>query len=71
MAIHIEPRIKGKYLVTRKFANYSTSWQMHTDNAREAVYEANKAPGSTTINNICGEKEFYRDETGRWRSRFI
>lgn len=36
---------------------------MLTDNAREAVWEANRRP-NRIIENICGEKEFYHDESG-------
>ena len=40
---------------------------MLTDNPREAVWEANKSP-LREIENICGERDFYKDDTGRWHS---
>lgn len=58
--------IIGKY----KIIDYTRPKQpstMLTDNPREAVWEANKSP-NRVIENICGERDFYKDDTGRWHS---
>lgn len=63
----------GKYEVTQemrlnKESNSTTQVPiLLTDNAREAVWTANKDPQHTKIRNIRGEKDFYLDE-GKWHS---
>lgn len=39
-----------------------------TDNCREAVWIANKDPEHLTPVHICGERDFYQDDEGKWRS---
>lgn len=57
------PRIKGKYLVRDARGN---KYNIKTDNALEAIWEANKFPDIRTIENKRGEKNFYKDE-GKWK----
>lgn len=54
--------IIGKYKVI-DYNRPNKPSTMLTDNPREAVWEANRRP-NRVIENICGEKEFYQDETG-------
>jgi len=57
--------IIGKYLVTdTKDGRY----KMFTDNPREAVWESNRYPNRIPV-NLCGDREFYKDENGIWRSK--
>ena len=64
-ASHFE-RIIGKYKVV-DFSKPNMNNTMLTDNPSEAIWEANKFPKTRRIENICGEREFYRDETGKYR----
>lgn len=59
-----EPII-GKYKVI-DYTKPNMPNSMLTDNAIEAMWEANRFP-NRVIENICGEREFYKDETGRYR----
>lgn len=56
--------IEGKYEVSHQNGKLF----FMTDNAREAVWWANKGK---TIKNICGEKDFYQTEDGTWHSKDI
>lgn len=58
--------IIGKYKVI-DFTKPNMPSSMLTDNPLEAVWEANKFPGRRKIENICGEREFYKDETGKYK----
>lgn len=58
-------KIKGKYNVIDARNGGS---KIRTDNHLEALWEANKFPGVREIINVCGEKEFYRED-GRWKAR--
>lgn len=58
--------IIGKYKVT-DYTHKKRPYKMITDNPLEAMWEANKNPSVRVIENICGEREFYKDETGRYR----
>jgi hypothetical protein len=58
--------IIGKYKVI-DFTKPNMPSSMLTDNPREAVWEANKFPDRRKIENICGEREFYKDENGKYR----
>ena len=40
---------------------------LYTDNCREAVWYANKAPDRNTPVNVCGERDFYKFED-KWHS---
>lgn len=40
---------------------------LYTDNCREVVWYANSASDVCTPVNICGERDFYKDE-GKWHS---
>ena len=66
-----EPII-GKYRVleTKKLKNGKTisSPVLTTDNHREATWIANKDPKHLTPTHICGERDFYQDDEGNWRS---
>lgn len=57
--------IIGKYKVI-DYTKPNMPNSMLTDNAIEAMWEANRFP-NRVIENICGEREFYKDETGRYR----
>ena len=59
-----EPII-GKYKVI-DYTKPNMPNSMLTDNPLEAMWEANRRP-NRVIENICGEREFYKDETGRYR----
>lgn len=70
----IEPeKIIGKYKVIES-KQLKTSKRiveipvLTTDNPREAVWIANKDPEHLTPTHICGERDFYRDDDGLWRS---
>lgn len=70
----IEPeKIIGKYKVIES-RQLKTSKRiveipvLTTDNPREAVWIANKDPEHLTPTHICGERDFYRDDDGLWRS---
>lgn len=58
--------IIGKYKVSFH-KSHSINDGMFTDNPLEAMWEANKDPQNRVIENICGERQFYKDETGRYR----
>lgn len=66
-----EPII-GKYRVIEtkllKNGNYIDHPVLTTDNFREAVWVANKDPEHLTPTHICGERDFYQDGDGLWRS---
>jgi len=62
-------KIKGKYEVHIPSDGGRKSETIITDNPREAVWEANKS-ANRTIENVCGEKEFYFDDN-KWHSRPI
>lgn len=70
----IEPeKIIGKYKVIEsrqlKTSNRIVEVPvLTTDNPREAVWIANKDPEHLTPTHICGERDFYRDDDGLWRS---
>lgn len=57
--------IIGKYKVV-DYSKPNMPNSMLTDNPLEAMWEANRFP-NREIENICGEREFYKDETGRYR----
>lgn len=59
-----EGTIIGKYKVEYPCPVKNLTNVIYTDNALEAMWEANRKNG--TIINLCGEKQFYRDEN-RWR----
>ena len=68
----IEPII-GKYTViqTRSFKTNGNTIEapvLRTDNCREAVWVANKDPENLTPVHICGERDFYKGEDGKWHS---
>lgn len=63
-ASHFE-RIIGKYKVV-DYAKPNMPNSMLTDNPLEAMWEANKFP-TRVIENICGEREFYKDENGKYK----
>ena len=63
-ASHVE-EIIGKYKVV-DYSKPNKPSSMLTDNPREAVWEANKFP-HREIENICGEREFYKDENGKYK----
>ena len=63
-------QILGKYKVI-DYTRPNMPSTIVTDNAREAVWEANRKPDKRRIENVCGEKEFYRDEEGKWKSHYI
>lgn len=65
--MHLDEIIEGKYLVRRHMRVHSRT--VLTDNPREAIWEANKDPDNCTITNLCGDKEFYREDKGAWRFR--
>lgn len=57
--------IVGKYeVIQRQHVEVAT---LHTDNPREAIWEANKCPLNIPI-NICGDVDFYKTSEG-WRFR--
>lgn len=58
-------KIIGKYIV-EDYTKPKQVNRMATDNAIEAMWEANKFPKRRII-NVCGEREFYQDETGKYR----
>lgn len=67
-----EPII-GKYKVIQTRAlktkeGYASMPVLTTDNAREAVWVANKDPERLSVEHICGEKDFYKGEDGLWHS---
>ena len=67
-----EPII-GKYRVMKarfiKSQNKEISVPLlTTDNAREAVWTANKDPERLSILHVCGEKDFYKGLDGKWHS---
>lgn len=57
--------IIGKYKVI-DYIKPNMPNSMLTDNPLEAMWEANKRP-TRVIENICGEREFYKDENGKYR----
>jgi hypothetical protein len=63
-ASHFE-HIIGKYKVV-DYSKPNMPNSMLTDNPLEAMWEANRFH-NREIENICGEREFYKDETGRYR----
>ena len=69
----INEPIIGKYKVIESKQLKTSSKVVHipvltTDNAREAVWTANKDPEHLTPTHICGERDFYQDDEGKWRS---
>jgi hypothetical protein len=65
MRVYNGEQIIGKY----KVVDYSKPKQpnsIFTDNPIEAMWEANKRP-TRVIENICGEREFYKDESGKYK----
>lgn len=64
--------IKGKYIVMENsITRYHKTLQIpvvKTDNCREAVWTANKDPNFLTPKNICGERDFYKGDDGKWHS---
>lgn len=59
--------IIGKYAVVN--TKDRRTWIL-TDNPREAVWESNRVPDRKPV-NLCGDREFYKDEKGQWRSQII
>lgn len=57
--------IIGKYLVT-DYTRPNMPSRMYTDNAIEAMWEANRRP-NRVITNICGERQFYKDENNKYK----
>lgn len=57
--------IIGKYLVI-DYTRPNMPSKMYTDNAIEAAWVANRRPNSV-ITNICGERQFYKDENGKYK----
>ena len=60
-----DEQIIGKYKVV-EYSKPNKPNSMLTDNPLEAVWEANKFP-HREIENICGEREFYKDENGKYK----
>ena len=65
--------IIGKYIVlendnSKRFHKTLHTPVVKTDNCREAVWTANQAPDLMTPMNICGERDFYKGEDGKWHS---
>ncbi len=65
--------IIGKYNViqtrTLKISNEDIDVPvLRTDNCREAVWVANKDPENLTPVHLCGERDFYKGEDGKWHS---
>lgn len=65
MKTRCDEDIIGKYKVV-DYRNPKKPSIMLTDNPIEAMWEANKQP-TRVIENVCGERQFYKDETGRYR----
>lgn len=63
-ASHFE-HIIGKYKVV-DYSKPNMPNSMLTDNPLEAMWEANKFP-NRVIENICGEREFYKDENDKYK----
>lgn len=66
-------QIIGKYKVIEsrqlKYSDRTVNIPvLTTDNHREAVWFANKDPKHLTPTHICGERDFYQDDEGKWRS---
>lgn len=59
-----EGEIIGKYKVEYPCKWKNTINHIYTDNALEAVWEANRKDG--TIVNICGEKQFVKEQD-KWK----
>lgn len=57
--------IIGKYKVV-DYSKPNMPNSMLTDNPLEAMWEANRFP-NREIENICGEREFYKDENGKYK----
>lgn len=62
-------QIIGKYVVTDQVVG-NRYIHLVTDNPREAIWEANKFPDRRTVENLRGDREFYK-ESGRWKQREI
>ena len=63
----LKEQIIGKYaIINSKDSRLRTL----TDNPREAVWYSNTYPNREPI-NICGDREFYKDEQGLWKQRPI
>lgn len=60
-------KIIGKYEIV-DIRKPNQRYGILTDNPLEAIWEANKCPEFRIINNICGEKEFYK-KNGKYRVR--
>lgn len=56
----------GKYKVVEVSGKTSKKSTIITDNAVEAVWEANKFPNDRIIINVCGEREI-RKENGKYK----
>lgn len=64
----LKERIIGKYAVitTKTSGRGAQESTILTDNPIEAIWEANRLP-NRVIQNICGEREFYKDENGKYK----
>lgn len=65
MMDNYEDRIIGKYVVEDHNKPKMVS-KLVTDNPLEAVWEANRRPNRVIV-NVCGEKQFYKDENGKYK----
>lgn len=65
MKTNYEEKIIGKYKVT-DYTKPNQTNTILTDNPLEAMWEANRRP-NRVIENICGEREFYKDENGKYK----